>query len=77
MGKGDSIDPRIVDAPWKRRVLEDSVVFSEYGLPFDLRELPQREYQAHVELLRGRNEERQKEQDEADKQAQQLQRGAS
>lgn len=51
MGKGEKEleNPE----PWLNRVLTDSMIFQEYGLPYDLRELPVREFQAHKALLLG------------------------
>jgi len=36
-----------------RRVLEDHLMWSEYGAGFDLRDLPSWEFRAHVALLSG------------------------
>lgn len=38
----------------------------EYGCPFDLRELPDPMFQAHLALLRGLNEKRREQAEEAE-----------
>jgi len=54
------------DEAWEARVMEDCLVWSEYGCPFDIRTaLPRREYLAHLSILRGRNEKRKEQADEA------------
>lgn len=67
--------------PWKTRVLTDSMIFREYGLPYDLRELPQREFQAHKALLEGvclkkADNEEDKEVERMEKQARKVRRKA-
>jgi hypothetical protein len=49
-------------------VLEDATWFDEYGAPFDLRRLPRRQFEAHMAILQGKNEERAKEQREVERQ---------
>jgi hypothetical protein len=46
-----------VDLPtedWHDIVLEDAVWFQEFGVPFDLRKLPEPMFQAHLAIIRGR-----------------------
>lgn len=46
--------------------MEDCLVWSEYGCPFDIRAtLPRREYLAHLSIIRGRNEKRKEQADKA------------
>jgi len=47
---------------------------AEYGTPFDLRQLPRRQFEAHMAILEGKGEERAKEQRDAEKQQKQAQR---
>ena len=54
---------------WHRTVLEDAMWFDEYGVPFDLRELPDAMFRAHLAILRGKADRRADEQDEADREA--------
>lgn len=56
-----------VDLPtedWHETVIADALWFDEYGAPFDLRELPEPMFQAHLAILRGRRERRQDEMDD-------------
>lgn len=42
---------------WEQRVVEDAIMWQEYGCPFDARaRLPAREYQAHLALITGQRE---------------------
>ena len=56
----DSLDRWLdVDLPteeWHQTVLEDAGWFQEFGIPFDLRELPEPMVQAHLAIIRGRAE---------------------
>jgi len=40
--------------PWCNKIFLDSMLWSEYGAGFDLRELPAPEYDAHILLISGR-----------------------
>lgn len=52
----------IAETPMERRVLEDAMIWDEYGIPFDLRtHLTEWELQAHLAILEGRNKQREKE----------------
>jgi len=53
-----------VDLPredWHQTVIEDALWFQEYGAPFDLRELPEAQFRAHLAILRGVRERRRNE----------------
>lgn len=49
-------------------MLEDATWFDEYGVPFDLRRLPRRQFEAHMAILQGKNAEREKQQRETERQ---------
>jgi len=64
----DSLDRWLdVDLPteeWHQTVLEDAGWFQEYGVPFDLRELPEPMFQAHLAIIKGMRDRRQDELEE-------------
>lgn len=68
LGKGRNIE---IDLPWERRVSEEAMLFDEYGVPFDLRSLPMREYQAHLAIVAGKQEARKEEHKKAEREANQ------
>lgn len=55
-------------------MLEDAIAFSEYGLGFDLRRLPAREFDAHMAILEGRMKEREQQQKESEREARKARR---
>ena len=66
-GKGERVVP---EDRWEQRVIEDNAVWSEYGVPFDIRSaLPSREYRAHLAIIEGIGERRKKQQKEAEREA--------
>lgn len=65
-GKGEKVTP---ETPFERAVINDSMIFSEYGLPIDPRQMPAPEYQAHIAIIRGINEARQEESEETKREA--------
>lgn len=51
----------IAETPMERRVLEDAMLWDEYGMAFDPRtRLTEWELQAHLAILEGRNKERER-----------------
>jgi len=72
-GKGESVIP---ETPFEKGVMDDSKLFQEYGMPFDPRELPAPEYQAHLAIVEGIQQKRAKESKKAEQEAQQAQRPA-
>ena len=57
-GRGRNVIP---ESPRERRVLEDALMWDEYGMPFDARtELSRWEFEAHLAIIEGRNRERSK-----------------
>lgn len=66
------------EAPWERRVFEDAMIFGEYGPGNrDLRELPRREFQAHLAIIEGANKKRKQENENAQSEARKAERKAS
>jgi len=59
---------------WEQRVLEDHIFFSEYGLPFDPRTLPAKEYHAHLAIIRGKNMKQQEESEKTEREAKKAKR---
>lgn len=41
--------------------------FDEYGAPFDLRLLPAKQFDAHMAIIEGKNEEREKQHKDAER----------
>ena len=74
----DSLERYVdVDLPteeWHETILEDALWFSEYGLPFDLRELPDPMYRAHLAIIRGRQDRRAEDREEADSEVKEVTR---
>lgn len=58
----DQIPVEIPTEDWHTTVLEDHTLFSEFGIPFDPRALPEQHVRAHLAIIRGR---RRREQEEA------------
>lgn len=55
--------------------MEDHLVWSEYGAPFDPRSsLPRREYRAHVAILQGKAKKSNEKADDAEKQQKKAER---
>lgn len=48
-------------------MLDDALWFDEYGAPFDLRLLPARQFEAHLAIISGKNQERKKQHDEIER----------
>lgn len=65
-GKGTRVAP---EEPWEQRVMEDAILWDEYGLPLDPRQLPRREYEAHLAIVRGKQEHRERERKKAEREA--------
>lgn len=57
------------NARWERKVVEDHLWMSEYGLPFDLRSLPKKHFEAHIAILQGIARERSEQADEQEREA--------
>ena len=49
--------------------MNDSKIFQEYGMPFDPRQLPAPEYEAHLAIVEGMQQERAKEHKKAKQEA--------
>jgi|GEM_PF-2486417 len=64
-GEGKDVEPETV---FERRVLQDAAFFDAYGCPFDPRRLPAREHEAHMAVLSGKQQAREKEQKKAQRQ---------
>lgn len=62
---------------WEFEVLEDHLLWSEYGCPIDLRTLPQPVRQAHVALILGQQEKRREEREEQEREAKKAKRKAN
>lgn len=66
-GKGENVVP---EETWERRVVEDHAVWSEFGCPIDIRSnLPAREYKAHLAIIEGKAERREKNRQKAEKES--------
>lgn len=56
--------------------MKDSMLFQEYGMPFDPRQLPAPEYDAHVAIVEGIQQKRRKENKKAEQEANKANRQA-
>lgn len=66
-GKGDRVTP---EERWEARVMEQSVFWGEYGLPIDPhKELPMRDYKAHLAIIEGKKQKRKEERKSAKNQS--------
>lgn len=68
-GKGENVIP---ETPFERGVMNDSKLFQEYGMPFDPRQLPAPEYEAHLAIVEGMQQERAKENKKAKQEAEKV-----
>lgn len=50
---------------------------AEYGVPFDLRLLPGKMFSAHLAILRGKIDKREKEQSKSEREMERAKRGAN
>lgn len=57
--------------------MRDSKIFAEYGIPFDPRELPAPEYEAHLAIVEGTQEKRAEENKKAEREGKRAEQQAN